>query len=90
MLVTNLTSARSGKPVANQFLIIMNDGTRYFRSYNANVCRIDPNGTIRLDTRYWNYSKTTTRYLRQFLNMTGDEIANKMVCGEIKTENLNC
>lgn len=89
MQVFNLTSNRSGKAVANQYCVIMDDGTRFFRSYAANICKIEPDGTITLDEYYWNYSRTTAKYLRQFLQMTSDQIQNKMVCGEIKMSNLN-
>lgn len=89
MQVFNLTSNHSGRAVANQYCVIMDDGTRYFRSYAANICRISPDGAITLDEHYWNYNRTTSKYLRQFLQMTEDQIQNKMVCGEIKMSNLN-
>lgn len=89
MLVTNLQSPRSGQPVANQYLIVMDDGTRIFRSYLSNVCKIDPNGTIYLDEYYWNYSRTTTKYLKEFLQMNIEQIHANMRAGIFKTNNLN-
>lgn len=89
MQVYNLISKRSGRPVANQFAIICNDGTRYFRSYASNICKIDPNGTISLDEYYWNYSRTTTKYLCQFLEMNSGQIKANVDAGIFKMIDLN-
>lgn len=32
------------------------------------------NNVVFLDPNYWNYSKTTSRYLNQFLNLTSKEV----------------
>lgn len=89
MQVFNLTSNRSGRAVANQYCVIMDDGTRFFRSYAANIYRIEPDGTITLDEYYWNYSRTTTKYLRQFLQMNGGQIDANIAAGIFKMSNLN-
>ena len=89
MLVTNLQSPRSGKPVANQYLIVMDDGTRIFRSYLSNVCRIAPDGTIYLDEYYWNYSRTTIKYLKKFLQMNIEQIHANIRAGIFKMVELN-
>lgn len=89
MQVFNLTSKRSGKAVANQYCIIMNDGARYFRSYDSNICKIEPDGTIILDEYYWNYSKTTSKYLAQFLGVNNAQIHANVKAGIYKMENLN-
>lgn len=88
MQVFNLTSKRSGRAVANQYCIIMNDGTRYFRSYNSNICKIEPDGTITLDEYYWNYSKTS-KYLAQFLETNSAQIQANVKAEIYKMENLN-
>lgn len=89
MQVFNLTSERSGRAVANQYCIIADNGTRYFRSYNSNICKIEPDGSITLDEYYWNYSRTTTKYLRQFLQMNGAQIEANIRAGIFKMSNLN-
>lgn len=89
MQVYNLISERSGRAVANQYCIIADDFTRWFRSYNANICKISADGTIYLDEYYWNYSRTTTKYLRQFLQMNGAQIEANIKAGIFKMTNLN-
>lgn len=88
MQVFNLTG-RTGRPVANQFAIICKDGTRYFRSYQSNICRIDKDGTITLDEYYWNYSRTTSKYLAQFLETNIYQIQANVDAGIYKMEDLN-
>lgn len=89
MHVYNLTSNRTGRPVANQFCILGEDGTRYFQSYSSIICKISPSGEITLDEYYWNYSKTTTKYLREFLGMNGGQIQTNIEAGIFKMSNLN-
>lgn len=64
-MVRNLLSPRSGNPVANQFVIRTENGT-YFQSYRSIVAKVDNDGTITLSW-YWDYSRTTMKYLYQFL-----------------------
>lgn len=88
MQVFNLTG-HTGRPVANQFAIICEDGTRYFRSYNSNICRVDKDGTITVDSYYWNYSKTTSKYLAQFLETNIYQIRANEETKIYKMEDLN-
>ena len=44
---------------------------------------------IELDANYWNYSKTTSKYRNQFLNMTTKEIENAIKNGLITLTDLN-
>lgn len=67
--VQNMTSGRSGKAVANQFIISTDEG-KYFQSYNsviAFVPRSTEEAHIVLDATYWDYSTTTRKYLYDFL-----------------------
>lgn len=68
-MVRNLTSPRSGGAVVNQFVINTNKGT-FFQSYRTIVAKVDNKGQIWL-TDAWNYSRTTTKYLYQFLSEYG-------------------
>ena len=104
MRVSNLTSPRSGNPVANQYLIEGlpagtfhdKEGNRIrsgeaFQSYFSMIAFRDHQGTIYLDATYWDYSNTTLKYLREFLgngDMTKD-IRRKIGSGEYKLANLN-
>lgn len=69
MKVENMVSERSGREVANQF-IIRDENRIVFQSYSSVIAVIDysKNGAERLTLgRDWDYSNTTAKYLNQFL-----------------------
>lgn len=67
MLVSNLTSPRTGNAVANQFVVYFGNG-QVFQSYTTIVAaKIE--GVVYL-TEEWEYSKTTMKYVKEFLNTT--------------------
>jgi hypothetical protein len=80
-------STRSGKAVANQYRIYTPKGV-YFQSYNSIIALETPKGII-LDKLYWDYSYTTSKYLRQFIGMNKAETKEKIASKEIKLRNLN-
>ena len=89
--VYNLTSNRSGRPVANQYEIITKDNY-IFQSYNSIIAKVNrKTNQITLDDFYWDYSVTTFKYLRQFLDisLSKDEIKRNIDIGVYKTANLN-
>ena len=63
--VRNMVSPRTGRPVANQFIIEVN-GVVYFQSYETIIAKKEK-GEITIDENYWDYSKTTLKYLKEFL-----------------------
>lgn len=68
MKVTNLTSPQSGAKVANQYNIEVN-GVDYFQSYDTVIARYKP---YYLEvTEDYNYSNTTSKYFRQWLEQWG-------------------
>ena len=75
-----------GKCVPNQF-IIKTDAGDYFQSYKTVIAFVGDN--IILDDNALNYSKTTSKYLYQFLDMKKDEILLKIEEGKIILKNLN-
>jgi len=83
MKAYNMTG-RTGKPIANQ-IIIESEGARTFQSYGVTVAKIDASGTW-LDETYWDYSKTTSKYLNQFLGRKAKEM---LKTGEAKLASLN-
>ena len=95
--VSNMESPRTGQPVANQYIIETEEGT-YFQSYRSIIAFIPKNlgksgltmDKIHLDEKYWNYSRTTSKYRSIFL---GDEPTQttykKIKSGEYKLANLN-
>ena len=63
--VSNMVSPRSGREVANQFVIKTNEGV-FFQSYNSTIAFVDADYNVTLG-RYFDYSVTTSKYLNQFL-----------------------
>ena len=68
----SMTSPRTGNPVANQFEIYTPEG-KYFQSYRSIIAFVDKFGQISLDEYYHDYSRTTSKYLTQFLGMNTQE-----------------
>lgn len=69
MKVRNMVSNRSGNAVANQFVMV-GDNKAVFQSYDSIICVIDysKEGAERITLgRDWDYSRTTAKYLHQFL-----------------------
>jgi len=65
--VQQMTSNKSGNPVTNQFIIETKDAF-YFQSYRSLIAKVSKrNGKIYLDSFYWDYSRTTLKYLNSFL-----------------------
>ena len=64
--VSNMVSTRTGNPVANQF-IITNNGVETFQSYETTIAIRQGNGVVVLDDNAFGYSKTTSKYLKEFL-----------------------
>lgn len=91
--VENMVSPRSGRPVANQFLIYTDKGV-YFQSYRSVIavkfygCNCH-GGSIWLDSERWDYSVTTGKYRNQFLMETKKETEAKIASGEYKLCDLN-
>ena len=83
--VENMTSS-NGNTVPNQFIIKTNEGD-FFQSYKTVIAFIGDN--ITLDNNALNYSKTTSKYLYQFLGMNRKTIKNKIKEGEIILKDLN-
>lgn len=92
MKVSNFESP-NGNNVANQFLIESPEKT-IFQSYDKiiavkewdkeNFCE-----KITLDEKYWNYSKTTSKYRSDFLGESTKETRSKINQGIYKLANLN-
>ena len=69
-----------GRPVANHFVITDDNGTRYLKSYNSIIVKIE-NGKVTLG-KHWDYSVTTSKYRAQFLRETTKETQTKLYSGE--------
>jgi hypothetical protein len=86
MKITNLTSNK-GNTIANQFEI-RTETAVYFQSYESMIIKIE-NGKTFLDSKYWNWSKTTAKYRNQFLGETTKETEKKIKEGIYILINLN-
>lgn len=68
--VYNMESPRTNRPVANQYIIII-DGEIYFQSYETIVAKLDKAGKVWVTAGAWEYSRTTSKYLGEwFYNYT--------------------
>lgn len=87
MKVYNMKSQRTGNAVANQFIIETNEGT-YFQSYSTVIAKKHDN-CVELDPD-WNISRTTMKYLSEFLGGANkSEIEKRIREGIYKVKNLN-
>lgn len=68
--VRNLTSPRSGREVANQF-VIENGDTTLFQSYRSPIVEVDRDALAIRVYEDWDYSRTTSKYRNQFFNEQG-------------------
>ena len=76
------------KQLANNQFIIINGGESIFQSYDSIIARkiFD---VVDLDSVYWNYSKTTSKYRNQFLGETTKETQAKIDSCEYILADLN-
>lgn len=79
--VSNLTSYRSGREIANQYLIGF-DNADVFQSYSS-IIAIQYKGTTYLTDKY-DYSATTMKYLNQFLGHGIKETRDLLKSGSYK------
>jgi len=86
--VENFKSNKSGLPIANQFIITLQNGIEVFQSYNS-IIAVKANKETYLDQNRWNYSRTTSRYRNQFLNETTVETVKKIGLGVYAMVDLN-
>jgi hypothetical protein len=75
MKVRNMESPRTGRPVANQF-IIADDHRMIFQSYESMIVDIDFFHSTITFGKDWNYSTTTSKYRNEFLDMYFPSLAN--------------
>jgi hypothetical protein len=73
----------------NQFIIDGDNGETYFQSYDSMIACRNSNGSIMLDKKYWDYSKTTGKYRNIFLCETKKETEKKIKRGEYQLVDLN-
>ena len=89
MIIQNMTS-QNGNKIANQFIITLPENVTMFQSYNTVIAQ-NRNGEIVLDSKALEYSTTTTKYLKQFLNTSDSkkQLQAKIKNGFYQVEDLN-
>lgn len=87
MKVYNMTSYNTGREIANQF-IIEHEGKVYFQSYQT-IIAMKEAGKITIDINAENYSRTTSKYLYQFLNTNRKNLLQDVKDGRIVRADLN-
>ena len=90
MKVRNITS-NNGNKIANQFEIMDNENnTIYFQSYKSIIVKHDMNlNQVYLDSYFWDYSTTTSKYRNIFLGEKKKETQKKIKEGIYILTNLN-
>jgi len=74
--VKNMVSPRTGREVANQF-IIEGDNKAVFQSYESTIAEIDYNSREIRIGKNWNYSPTTSKYRNAFFDGYFDALNNR-------------
>ena len=85
--VRNMLSEKTGKAIPNQFVIYTDDAT-YFQSYDSIIAK-RTSEYLMLDSRYYNYSNTTSKYRNKFTGLTTAETKKAIKEGKIILANLN-
>lgn len=87
--VSNMESPRTGKAVANQYIICENgEYTRKttFQSYDSMIVEIDHVKSTITFGRDWDYSNTTRKYRNAFLAEFVPQIADKKILNKFYDE----
>ena len=75
MRVYNMESPRTGRPVANQFIIV-DDDKLVFQSYDSMIVEYNKKTSTITFGKNWNYSNTTSKYRNEFLRMYFPQLAD--------------
>lgn len=70
--------------VKNQFVIHTNEGTM-FQSYKSPIALITHDGVVHL-SEHWDYSRTTMKYLGQFLDTNAKGVRDRIKEGRYKLD----
>ena len=87
MFIKNMVS-KKGRAVPNQFEIRVSGGV-YFQSYRSLIAFRSNTGLVTLDEEKWDYSRTTMKWLGEFLGENAKEIRRKIKKGIYVLGKLN-
>ena len=85
--IQNMIS-NNGNNIPNQIIIRTNNGM-FFQSYDTIIAAILRDGRMLLDKNKWDYSKTTSIYRNQFLQIDKRETERLIKEGKIKLVDLS-
>ena len=91
-MTTKVKQLANNQFIINNIIDENNNQQEWLQSYESIIARkniINGNEEIRLDQKYWNYSKTTSKYRNKFLGETTKETQAKIDSGEYILTNLN-
>lgn len=74
--------------LATNQIVVRTSENVIFNSYGTNIVKIE-NGKTFLDEKFYNYSKTTTKYRNQFLGLSTKEVEKNIKNGVFILTNLN-
>jgi len=75
--------------ISSNHCIITDNGRTYLQSYNSVIACRSVSGKIELDSKYWDYSRTTGKHRNEFLGENKKETQRKIDSGEYVLTNLN-
>lgn len=83
-------TSQNGNKVVNQFIVTLPENVMVFQSYTTVVAQ-NRNGKIVLDSKALDYSATTIKYLKKFLNTNDSkkQLQDKIKNGFYQVEDLN-
>lgn len=74
----------------SNFVVIQDKNFKTCLSYNVVIAKINiKTNKITLDSKYWDYSRTTRKHRNEFLGMDAKQISKMIANKEIKLADLN-
>lgn len=86
--LTDMINCRTFTPFANCVIVYLSNGWSILKSYNTTIAMRKEQEVI-IDSKYYNYSVTTNKHRKYFLNETLKDTDKKIKSGEYKTADLN-
>lgn len=79
----------NNRTINNHIIHNMTDGGIAFQSYDSMIAKYEPTTGRLLVTPSWEYSKTTMKYFKEFVNQYTPYAYNSKAAWETETDNNN-
>ncbi len=89
LTIENMQTSSGGVAIDQEIVRSKRSGNVSFYSYKTEIVRINKEGVVILDKKYWDYSKTTSKYRNMFLGEDTKTIKKKIADGTYKLRSLN-